>query len=112
MTPPKHPLDGDLKAYIDSVPPPTELDVLQKKVEDRLDTPTGVHDLNELKKAHTKLIVQRVEDKYEEEREGRIKAEAKVNSIIKWAAVTVSGIVVIVVASGILWMISQLNKVH
>lgn len=112
MTPPKHFADDDLKAYIDSVPPPTEIEFLRSKIESRLETTTGIHELKELEKAQQALVIKLAEDKIKVEHEARLDAQNKLSAIYKWIAITISGVVVIVVAAGILWMFSQLNKVH
>jgi hypothetical protein len=117
---PKHESDDELKSYlfdedlrklVDSVPPPAEVSYLEKTIEERFDTPTGVHDFRKLQNLRQTMILDRVKDKLSTEHELRMAAEEKVKAILKWLSVTSSGIVVILVATGIVWLIAQANKV-
>jgi hypothetical protein len=117
---PKHPIDKDLQEYLDirsSSPPPA----IEKKAHHKViksaeharvqletklrdaEMDTGIHLLSkfdEIQKALTQTEIDK-----------RIAAEAKVSAIIKWFAVTLSGIVVILVSGGIIWLVTQANKV-
>ena len=64
---------------------------------------TGIHYLDkfdEIQKALTQVEIDK-----------RKEAEDKLKSIVKWFAITLSGIVVILVSSGIIWLVTQANKV-
>lgn len=120
MSPPKLPIDRDLQEYLEvrsSRPPPAiEKEAhhkivltaqhargeLESRLRDREMT-TGIHYLDkfdEIQKALTQVEIDK-----------RKEAEDKLKSIVKWFAITLSGIVVILVSSGIIWLVTQANKV-
>lgn len=116
MTPPKHPTDEDLREYLDirsSNPPPALEKKARHKViksaehaREQLETKlrdaemdTGIHLLSkfdEIQKALTQTEIDK-----------RVAAEAKVTAIIKWFAITLSGIIVVLVSTGIIWFVTK-----
>lgn len=117
---PKHPIDKDLQEYLDirssSPPPDIEKKALRKivksaeharqELESRLrekEMDTGIHYLTKLDEIQKELT--------QGEKEKRITAEKKLSAVIKWFAVTLSGIVVVLVSGGIIWLVTQANKV-
>jgi hypothetical protein len=117
---PKHPIDKELQEYLDirqSSPPPNIEKIalrkvvksaeharsqLERKLRDA-EMDTGIHLLSkfdEIQKALTQAEIDK-----------RIEAENKVKAIIKWFAVTLSGIVVVLTSGFIIWLITQANKV-
>jgi hypothetical protein len=116
VTPPKHPTDEDLREYLDirSSNPPLALEKkarhkvvksaeharaqLETKLRDA-EMDTGIHLLSkfdEIQKALTQTEIDK-----------RVAAEAKVTAIIKWFAITLSGIIVVLVSTGIIWFVTK-----
>jgi hypothetical protein len=113
---PKHPVDKDLQEYLEirqsSPPPALEKKARHKVVKsaeharEQLETKlrdaemdTGIHLLSkfdEIQKALTQTEIDK-----------RITAEAKVTAIIKWFAITLSGIIVVLVSTGIIWFVTK-----
>jgi hypothetical protein len=115
----KLPIDKDLQEYLEirsSRPPPAIEEEARHKIvlsaqhargelESRLrdrEMTTGIHYLDkfdEIQKALTQVEIDK-----------RIAAEAKVSAIIKWCAITVSGIVVVLVSSLIIWFVTKATR--
>jgi hypothetical protein len=117
---PRHPVDKDLKEYLDirdSRPPPDIEEKAKHKIilsaehareelELRLrekEMDTGIHylsKLDEIRKGLTQIEIDK-----------RIEITNKYKGIIKWIAITTSGIVVVLVSSLVIWFVSQASHV-
>lgn len=113
------PIDKDLEEYLEvrsSRPPPSIEEKARHKIvltanhargelESRLrdkEMDTGIHLLTKLDEIQKTLTL--------EEKEKRIEAEKKLDSVVKWFAITLSGIVVVLVSSLIIWFVTKATK--
>jgi hypothetical protein len=102
MTPPRHQSDDDLRAYLDSTPPSAEESDVHDRLAARLDSPTGIHDLRELKQAVQSQAIEAFRERLAIEREKRLRAEAVIRGFWKWLAGILAGVLVVVIAALIL----------
>jgi hypothetical protein len=106
----KHPtLDDELRRYteemrelIDSTPPSAALTTAHDEVAARLDTPTGIHYLQQFRDQLQTQVLETARDKLHAERERRLAAEATIRGFWKWAAGILAGVLIIVIAALIL----------
>lgn len=123
---PKLPIDKELQEYLEvrsSRPPPAVEEEARNKIvlsaqhargelESRLrsrEMTTGIHYLDKLDEIQKALLDEQKEKRIAAEAEAA-KSEAKVTAIIKWFAITLSGIVVILVSSLIIWFVTKATK--
>jgi hypothetical protein len=114
---PKHALDDELKLYteqmralVDSTPPPEPLQDLHDQVLARLETPTGVHYLRDLLEQKQIATLAVVKSKLETEREARLKAEKWRADVIAGVWYVVKGVAIIVIGAALLWVGARLNR--
>jgi hypothetical protein len=85
VTPPRHPADDELRAFIDSTPPPApEL----AAVASRLTTDTGLHDLHKLQEYVRAEAVRSMRERAE-----------RAEWWIRWLLGIVAGVLILVVAA-------------
>jgi hypothetical protein len=87
MTPPKHELDDELRAFTagESWPPEAEDEFVQRRNRAlaAAETPTGVHNLQELVRLGQERAVAFEKARFDSERAARLKAEAKLEEIFR-----------------------------
>ncbi len=93
----------ELTAYLESRPPPPMLQQRRDRFEDRLETPSAIHDLHALQAAQRKADIDAIESRFELEREKRIGAELSLKAISDRFWVVLTGVVIILIAAAFLY---------
>lgn len=127
---PKHPLDEDLKqysedlkAYRESLYPSENIKLTKPQIEQaRIKIEISARDAKNKVAAHVDEESSGVHwlEKFDEinatlllgEKEKRIQAEKRYVAIITWLWAIPGGVLVIVIAAAVIWVCSQLVKVH
>lgn len=109
MTPPRTPYDDELRRYsaemrelLDSRPPSKSLSTARQEVAARLDTPTGIHYLDELQKQLQAHAIEVVKDKLAHEKQRAEAAEAIIRGFWKWLAGILAAVLATLIAALIL----------
>lgn len=102
MTPPRTPYDEELERYVRGSKPPPALESVRQQVAARLETPTGIHYLEELQRQLQAQAIAAVKDKIEAEKRRADKAEALIRGFWKWCASVLASLLAALIAAVII----------
>ena len=102
--------EEEIRTYLDSRPPPADLESHRFRVEARLESDSAIHDLRDWQRAQRAADIAAIASRFDLEKERRLSAEGELKSVRErwWSIVT--GVVVLVLAAAILWIAATLTS--